>query len=196
MRARMPPPPGRTAGPARRPARPVLLPPAAAVQHPQQHLDEWVDAFTPLRDRRCEAPLPLPRLSAPRTVVVVRHGQSTWNAEGRVQGSSDLSVLTPKGVAQAEATRSMVRPTVLNPPPPLALRTAAAPPNCPAHPHRPSALQLEAQHFDASYHSPLQRAQRTADIVWGGRQGPRFEDPVLREIDLYSFQVRLAMLGS
>jgi late competence protein required for DNA uptake (superfamily II DNA/RNA helicase) len=38
-----------------------------------------------------------------------RHGQSTWNAENRVQGSSDESVLTPKGISQAEASAKMVR---------------------------------------------------------------------------------------
>jgi broad specificity phosphatase PhoE len=38
----------------------------------------------------------------------VRHGQSTWNAEGRIQGSSDFSELTTKGMAQAETTRDMV----------------------------------------------------------------------------------------
>jgi len=37
----------------------------------------------------------------------------------------------------------------------------------------------------------LQRASRTADYVWGARAAPRFVDPVLREIDLYDFQVRL-----
>jgi probable phosphoglycerate mutase len=41
-------------------------------------------------------------------VVLVRHGQSTWNAESRIQGSSDLSVLTPKGESQAETSRQML----------------------------------------------------------------------------------------
>jgi probable phosphoglycerate mutase len=41
-------------------------------------------------------------------VTLVRHGQSTWNAEGRIQGSSDFSVLTSKGEAQAEKTRQML----------------------------------------------------------------------------------------
>lgn len=41
-------------------------------------------------------------------MVLVRHGQSTWNAEGRIQGSSDASVLTPKGEAQAETCRQML----------------------------------------------------------------------------------------
>ena len=35
--------------------------------------------------------------------------QSTWNKEGRIQGSSDLSVLTQKGESQAEITREMLQ---------------------------------------------------------------------------------------
>jgi hypothetical protein len=66
------------------------------------------DAFTQYGDRVDAPPLPLPPITTRRRVVLVRHGQSTWNAEGRIQGSSDLSSLTPKGVAQAETTRDMV----------------------------------------------------------------------------------------
>lgn len=40
---------------------------------------------------------PFPPIKTAKRVVLVRHGQSTWNAEGRIQGSSDFSVLTPKG---------------------------------------------------------------------------------------------------
>ncbi|CAN6339644.1 unnamed protein product [Urochloa humidicola] len=57
------------------------------------------------------APCPgasLPPLRAAKRVVLVRHGQSTWNAEGRIQGSSDISVLTPKGESQAETSRQML----------------------------------------------------------------------------------------
>jgi probable phosphoglycerate mutase len=43
-----------------------------------------------------------------KRVVLVWHGQSTWNAEGRIQGSSDISVLTPKGEYQAETSRQML----------------------------------------------------------------------------------------
>ena len=53
-------------------------------------------------------PLRLPAISSRKRVVLVRHGQSTWNAEGRIQGSSDFSELTNKGIAQAETTRDMV----------------------------------------------------------------------------------------
>ncbi|GJN06995.1 hypothetical protein PR202_ga24780 [Eleusine coracana subsp. coracana] len=50
----------------------------------------------------------LPPLREAKRVVLVRHGQSTWNAEGRIQGSSDVSVLTPKGESQAETSRQML----------------------------------------------------------------------------------------
>ncbi|KAG7556116.1 Histidine phosphatase superfamily [Arabidopsis suecica] len=43
-----------------------------------------------------------------KRVVLVRHGQSTWNEEGRIQGSSDFSVLTIKGESQAEISRQML----------------------------------------------------------------------------------------
>ncbi|XP_051134661.1 probable 2-carboxy-D-arabinitol-1-phosphatase isoform X2 [Andrographis paniculata] len=52
--------------------------------------------------------IPLPPLQAAKRVVLVRHGQSTWNAEGRIQGSSDISVLTSKGESQAETSRQML----------------------------------------------------------------------------------------
>lgn len=51
---------------------------------------------------------PLPPIKTSKRVVLVRHGQSTWNAEGRIQGSSNFSVLTKKGEAQAETSRQML----------------------------------------------------------------------------------------
>ncbi|MED6155480.1 hypothetical protein PIB30_005685 [Stylosanthes scabra] len=51
---------------------------------------------------------PLPPIRAPKRVVLVRHGQSTWNAEGRIQGSSNFSVLTKKGESQADTSRQML----------------------------------------------------------------------------------------
>lgn len=41
-------------------------------------------------------------ISSSKTVILIRHGFSTWNAESRIQGSSDLSVLTETGEKQAE----------------------------------------------------------------------------------------------
>jgi broad specificity phosphatase PhoE len=97
----------------------------------------------------------LPSVSSPKTVTLVRHGQSTWNEEGRIQGSSDFSVLTRKGEAQAERTRQM----------------------------------LDGESFDVGFRSPLRRASRTAEVIWGARNGAALVDLwVLREIDLYSMQ--------
>ena len=66
------------------------------------------DEFSMLQDRVDAPPLPLPNLREPKRVVLVRHGQSTWNAQGRIQGSSNVSVLTKKGESQAETTQQMV----------------------------------------------------------------------------------------
>ena len=66
------------------------------------------DDFTHLDDRKDANPLPLPRLTESKRVVLVRHGQSTWNAEGRIQGSTDFAELTDKGRAQADTTRATV----------------------------------------------------------------------------------------
>ncbi|KAK9714683.1 hypothetical protein RND81_06G112000 [Saponaria officinalis] len=46
------------------------------------------------------------RLPAAKKITIVRHGLSSWNAESRVQGSSDLSVLTDTGAKQAERCRN------------------------------------------------------------------------------------------
>lgn len=44
-------------------------------------------------------------MSSPKNVTLVRHGLSSWNLENRVQGSSDLSILTETGMQQAEKCR-------------------------------------------------------------------------------------------
>ncbi|KAH1217999.1 putative 2-carboxy-D-arabinitol-1-phosphatase [Glycine soja] len=41
-------------------------------------------------------------ISSPKKVTLLRHGLSTWNSESRIQGSSDLSVLTEVGEEQAK----------------------------------------------------------------------------------------------
>lgn len=51
-------------------------------------------------------------------------------------------------------------------------------------------VQLRGVDFGTLIHSPLSRAVETAQIVWGSRDGPVTVEPVLREIDLYTFQVR------
>ncbi|XP_059300382.1 probable 2-carboxy-D-arabinitol-1-phosphatase [Lycium ferocissimum] len=59
-------------------------------------------------DKSSSEGLEFPPIKAAKRVVLVRHGQSTWNAEGRIQGSSDFSVLTSKGESQAETSRQML----------------------------------------------------------------------------------------
>ncbi|KAI3434086.1 uncharacterized protein J3R85_006882 [Psidium guajava] len=44
-------------------------------------------------------------LDSSKKVTLVRHGLSSWNEESRVQGSSNLSLLTETGVKQAERCR-------------------------------------------------------------------------------------------
>ena len=72
-------------------------------------------------------------------------------------------------------------------------RVFALPWRCckPSAPERALALlQLRSSKFDALIHSPLARAAETAKIVWGPREGPVTVVPSLREIDLYTFEVR------
>ncbi|KAG1334995.1 Phosphoserine phosphatase 1 [Cocos nucifera] len=45
-------------------------------------------------------------LSSSKKVTLVRHGLSSWNEESRVQGSSNLSILTDTGARQAEKCRN------------------------------------------------------------------------------------------
>ncbi|CAK9200599.1 unnamed protein product [Sphagnum troendelagicum] len=58
--------------------------------------------------RRATKPLTPTPLQAAKTIVLVRHGLSSWNEEGRVQGSSDLSLLSEKGKAQAQRVREAI----------------------------------------------------------------------------------------
>jgi probable phosphoglycerate mutase len=50
--------------------------------------------------------------------------------------------------------------------------------------------------FDACFISPLARSRRTAEIIWDSRDKDLIPDYDLREIDLYSFQVGVQMLGT
>lgn len=45
----------------------------------------------------------------PVQLFIVRHGETTWNGAGRIQGSLD-SPLTPRGLAQAAATGARLAP--------------------------------------------------------------------------------------
>jgi probable phosphoglycerate mutase len=51
----------------------------------------------------------VPAVPGPRVLLVVRHGQSTWNADGRWQGQADPP-LSPLGEQQAAAAARTVGP--------------------------------------------------------------------------------------
>ncbi|KAM6576227.1 hypothetical protein CsatB_028064 [Cannabis sativa] len=80
-----------------------FTPSSSTPQHHQHSSSE--EEETPLH---LHSQLPLPPIKAAKRVVLVRHGQSTWNEEGRIQGSSNYSVLTKKGEGQAEISRQML----------------------------------------------------------------------------------------
>ncbi|MBD2580263.1 histidine phosphatase family protein [Oscillatoria sp. FACHB-1406] len=85
-------------------------------------------------------------------VIIVRHGQSTYNAQQMIQGRCDESVLTEKGCNDAR----IVGETLAN------------------------------LKFDAIYHSPLQRAAQTAEIIHRCLDNPPAltASSLLLEIDL------------
>jgi phosphoserine phosphatase len=92
----------------------------------------------------------------PTRVILVRHGQSTYNAEKRYQGSSDASCLTELGQQQAEKVAQLVQA--------LCAETPIA----------------------AVYVSPLKRTQQTAQSILNQlpQSIPIVLHEDLREIDL------------
>ncbi|XP_077229500.1 putative 2-carboxy-D-arabinitol-1-phosphatase isoform X2 [Tasmannia lanceolata] len=55
--------------------------------------------------KRATPPLTYEPLSSSKKVTLLRHGLSSWNEESRIQGSSNLSILTDTGIKQAEKCR-------------------------------------------------------------------------------------------
>lgn len=93
-------------------------------------------------------------------VTLLRHGQSTWNKQHIIQGSSDHSVLTDRGVEQAQSAAELLQ--------------------------RVGWLESSTH----TWASPLQRARQTAEIVHtslGLTHSIQYLSS-LREIDLYSYQ--------
>ncbi|XVF69103.1 hypothetical protein PTKIN_Ptkin11bG0053700 [Pterospermum kingtungense] len=95
--------------PAKRRA-PFTVRSSSSIQEIEQSSSSSPPAAAEERELRSElyASVPFPPIKAAKRVVLVRHGQSTWNEEGRIQGSSNFSVLTKKGEAQAETSRQML----------------------------------------------------------------------------------------
>jgi len=127
-----------------------------------ESIDSWVydgkDEFSELGDRIDAAPLPLPKVGGKVTVTLVRHGQSTWNARNRVQGSSNFSVLTEKGVYQAEMAAELLKGNVFG------------------------------HVFVSPLSRARQTADKIMERVQVMKNRPEIILPSLREIDLYSFQ--------
>ena len=48
------------------------------------------------------------------TLLIVRHAESDWNKEGRIQGDSDFSKLTKRGLRQAEMLRERLKGFKIN----------------------------------------------------------------------------------
>lgn len=94
------------------PSRARLIPRSFIPPRCSSSVQEIQKSSSPSEDRRLSSELyasaPFPPVKVAKRVVLVRHGQSTWNAEGRIQGSSNFSVLTKKGEAQAETSRQML----------------------------------------------------------------------------------------
>jgi broad specificity phosphatase PhoE len=103
------------------------------------------------------------------TLVLVRHGESTFIAEGRFQGQAD-SPLTPHGLRQADLVARRL-----------------------AQPHAAPALPLPTGDLVEVVHSPLSRTAQTAGaieraIVAAGRSVVRRPDPGFLEIHQGAWQ--------
>jgi broad specificity phosphatase PhoE len=85
-------------------------------------------------------------VTSPSLLVLVRHGESTWLAEGRFQGRGDVP-LTDRGRRQATALGAR-------------LAAPAAPPALPIPDTAPLAI----------WHSPLRRAAETAQAIHEARE--------------------------
>jgi broad specificity phosphatase PhoE len=109
---------------------------------------------------RCPPPLPV-NCTRHLTVTLLRHGQSTWNQQNIIQGSSDESELTGKGKEQAKSAAALLQRLGWD------------------------------QDVTETWASPLKRARQTAEIVHqclNRRTDLIHYLYSLREIDLYSFQ--------
>jgi probable phosphoglycerate mutase len=95
----------------------------------------------PARGRALTASGPLIPDGLDATLVLVRHGESTFIVEGRFQGQADTP-LSPRGIRQADL---------------VAVRLAA--------PHDPPALAVPTGDPLELVHSPLGRATETAEAI-------------------------------
>ena len=113
-----------------------------------------------------QGPLPIPR-DLEASLIICRHGESTWIVEGRFQGAGDppLSGLGEQQVAL------------------LAARLQ--------DPRRPQALPVPSGPPVAIWHSPLIRTTATATAIGAALAVPLTPEPDLREIAQGDWEGRL-----
>lgn len=86
--------------------RPAVRGPGADVAAPSEAAEAAKAAAAAARAAGVTKPMDFRHLvQDTKKIVLMRHGLSSWNAEGRVQGSSDLSVLSEDGKAQVVRCR-------------------------------------------------------------------------------------------
>jgi len=112
------------------------------------------------------APLPVPH-DLDASLVICRHGESTWITEGRFQGAADPPL---SALGERQATL-------------LAERLA--------NPHRPPALPVPPGRPTAIWHSPLSRTAATAAALADALSLPLTADADLREIGQGAWEGRL-----
>lgn len=115
------------------------------------------------------APTPLIPDGLDATLVLVRHGESTFIVEGRFQGQAD-SPLSPTGLRQASLVSARL-----------------------ARPHEPPALPVPSGDPVELVHSPLRRTTQTAEAIEAamrvaGVSVPRRPDPGFLEIHQGAWQ--------
>lgn len=128
------------------------------------------------------------RLPGPKTIYLVRHGLSEWNAESRIQGNSNLSHVSPRA-APASPQRAVGQSVCIRCKTPTAVATIplirCAQLTKVGEEQAARCRAALANHpFDSCFTSPIVRAKRFAEIVWEGRPGPLIELPDLQEANL------------
>jgi len=146
---------------------------------------EVTDPFSALNDRQDQPPLSRPRLPLPKIrIVLVRHGQSTWNARNRIQGSSNFSVLTEKGILQSETSAQLLKDWQFQAMFHSPLKRAAQ-----------TATIIWKQNISNGRNNNKE-TDKTANSTIIANKKPKVKVlPSLREIDLYSLQGCLKLDG-
>lgn len=117
----------------------------------------------------------------------VRHGESTYNAENRVQGQcdiplSDLGIRQSEAVAAALAAASSAGPSTAGAVADATVESGTSSESAERRPWPP---------IELIWSSPLRRAMQTAEIIARRLNVPIVTDPRLKELDAGVFQGQL-----